>query len=59
MYSPNDVFVLVDGVERERIHCSDSHEMNDARGKLQGRYPSGVVFVQFEHGQPEIWEDFI
>ena len=57
MFSPNQVWVTVDGKEKDRVRCSDSHEAQDAAQRLAEAWPRGTVFVQFDGGQPEIWED--
>ncbi len=59
MFAPGEAWVTLNGIEMERVKFSDSHEAQDAAMALEARYPKGVVFVQYENGQPEIWESFI
>lgn len=59
MFAPGDVWVIVDGSCQERIKFSDSHEALDAANLLTSKYPTGVVFVQFENDLPWIWQESI
>lgn len=60
MFAPADVKAEISpGVFSETVHCSDSHEVLDARHRLKEEYHGCRIWITWESGNVEIEEDFL